>query len=63
MQHNFTESQVTTIHGAFAIAREKYIENATYLRKEKPPGYERLAEQFERQADDVQKLMAEIEYN
>lgn len=60
MNHPFTDREVTTIRCALEIARDKYRENATYLRT--VAGHERLAEQFDQQAVDAEDLLEVVEY-
>lgn len=55
-----TDSKITTLRGALELAREKYLSNAADLRS--IPGHDRLAEQFDRQAADAEKLLEEIDY-
>ena len=66
-QYTLTEEQITTLQGALEVARDKYRENARYMRE--PSGeapelretYNRLAEQFERQAAQCEALLAHFE--
>lgn len=55
-----TDAKITTLRGALELAREKYLSNAADLRS--IPGHDRLAEQFDRQAADAEKLLEEIDY-
>lgn len=55
-----TDSRITTLRGALELARDKYRENSAELRA--VGGQERLAEQFDRQAVDAEKLLEEIDY-
>lgn len=54
------ERKITTLRGALELAREKYLSNAADLRR--IAGHDRLADQFDRQAADAEKLLEEIDY-
>lgn len=54
-----TEHEITAVRGALELARDNYRENATMLRT--IPGHDRLAEQFDRQAADAEKLLDKID--
>lgn len=56
---DLTEDKITVLRGALELARDKYLENATELRT--MDGHERLAEQFDRQAEDAAALLEEID--
>ncbi len=56
---DLTEGKITTLRGALELARDKYRENAAELRAMR--GHERLAEQFDRQANDANALLEEID--
>ena len=66
-QYTLTEEQITTLQGALEVARDRYRENARYMREPSGgmPGMrvanERLAEQFERQAAQCEALLAHFE--
>ena len=53
------ESKISTLRGALELARDKYRENATSLRA--VAGHERLAEQFDRQAEEADAVLEEID--
>lgn len=55
-----TENKITALRGALELARDKYRENAAQLRT--IPGHDRMAEQFDRQAEEAEKLLEEIDY-
>ncbi|WJS87279.1 hypothetical protein [Paracoccus sp. TOH] len=57
---NLTDDKITTLRGALELARDRYRENAVELRNMR--GHERLAEQFDRQAEDAAALLEEIDY-
>ncbi len=57
-----SENDITALRGALEVAREKYTANAKELREMQAPGYVRLAEQFDRQAHDADKLLNTIDY-
>ena len=69
--YKFSETEVTTIRGALELARDKYRENAQEMRKpcddmeSAVDGarvvYDRLAEQFERQAKDCEAVLASLD--
>lgn len=49
------ENDITTLRRALEIARKTYRKNAAQLRT--IPGHDRLAQQFDRQAEDAGKLI------
>lgn len=55
-----TDDKITVLRGALEVARDKYLSNAAELRT--MHGHEKLAEQFDRQAADAEKLLEEIDY-
>ncbi len=54
-----TEDKIATMQGALELARDKYRGNAIGLRE--MPGHARLAEQFERQAEDCSTMLCALE--
>lgn len=57
-----SENDITALRGALELAKDKYTANAKELREMQAPGYARLAEQFDRQANDATKLLDRIDY-
>lgn len=53
------DRQITTLRRALELACDKYRENAASLRA--IAGHERLAEQFDRQANEADAMLEEIE--
>lgn len=56
---HLNENDVTALRGALEIARDRYRENSTELRA--MHGHQRLAEQFERQAADAERLIETLD--
>lgn len=57
----FTDNELHTIVGALRVAREQYLQDKRDLSKpNQPAGYERLAKQFDKQAEDCDALLERI---
>lgn len=56
----FTQDEWSTISNALRVAAERFNEDAKSSR-ESGPAFERIAEQFERQASQSRALLEEIE--
>lgn len=55
-----TESELTALRDALEIARDRYRDNAHNLRHA-GPAHEHLAEQFDRQSADAERLMEKLD--
>jgi hypothetical protein len=60
---NFTDAEFHTISGALRAARDIYIEDARNMRKSLEGGAanDRLADQFDKQAEECAKLIERFE--
>lgn len=56
---HLNDHDVTALRGALEIARDRYREHAGQLRT--ISGHERLADQFDRQAADAERLIGELD--
>ncbi|SIS96341.1 hypothetical protein [Paracoccus saliphilus] len=55
-----TERELTVLRDALEIARDRYQDNACNLRHASP-AHEHLAEQFDRQGADAERLMEKLD--
>ena len=56
---NLKDSDAALVRSALEIARDQYRKDAEVCRAE--PGHDRMAEQFEKQAADAERLIEQID--